>query len=264
MIPTSYHNHTKWSDGSGTVREMIEAARAAGLQEIGISDHFAFGPGKPVSWALDPKSLGSYVEDVESARNDNSDIAVRLSLEVDYFPETIDQIRAHLASYKFDYLIGSVHFIDAFPVDFGAQPWQEVSQEMRNELWHSYWQLLRATAQCGMFDIIGHFDLPKKFNFYPSLDLTADALSVLDAMAEADVAIEINTSGWDRPVGEAYPCLRYLQEANRRKIPLVINADGHAPGEITRYFDRASELARAAGYKELARFEQHRRLCHRF
>jgi len=135
---------------------------------------------------------------------------------------------------------------------------------MRNELWRSYWRLLRATALCGVFDIIGHFDLPKKFNFYPSLDLTEEALSVLDAIAEADIAIEINTSGWDRPVEEAYPSLRYLQEANRRKIPLVINSDGHAPSEVTRHFVRAEELARAAGYSELIRFEQRRRSFYRF
>jgi histidinol-phosphatase (PHP family) len=182
---------------------------------------------------------------------------------VDYFPETIEQVRTQLAPYPFDYLIGSIHFIDAFPVDFSVQPWQEVTQDMRNELWRNYWKLLRAAALSGVFDVIGHFDLPKKFKFYPSLDLTADALSVLDAMAEADIAIEINTSGWDRPVNEAYPALNYLQEARRRGIPLVINADAHAPGEVTRHFDRAGELAETAGYSEVARFERRRRTYHR-
>jgi histidinol-phosphatase (PHP family) len=182
---------------------------------------------------------------------------------VDYFPETIDKIRSQLAPYPFDYLIGSVHFVDAFPVDFSAQPWQEVSQEMRNEVWLSYWKLLRAAAESGVFDIIGHMDLPKKFKFYPSLDMTGEALSVLDAMADADIAIEINTSGWDRPVDEAYPCLQYLQEANKRGIPLVINSDAHAVGEVTRHFDRAQELAIAAGYSEVVRFEQRHRSFHR-
>ncbi len=264
MIHTSYHNHTKWSDGSATVTDMIEAARSAGLQEFGISDHFALGPGTPVSWALAPDSLRSYVEEVEAAQKASTDIKVRLSLEVDYFPETIDLIRKSLAPFPFDYLIGSVHFIDAFPVDFSVQPWQEVTQEMRNALWSSYWELLREAAQSGIYDIIGHFDLPKKFKFYPTVDLTAEALSVLDAIANANIAIEINTSGWDRPVGEAYPCLSYLQEAYRRGIPLVINSDAHSTGEVTRHFERAQELAREAGYKELVRFERRRRSFYRF
>lgn len=262
MIKTSYHNHTQWSDGSATIREMIDAAQSTSLDEFGISDHFALGPGKPVSWALAPESLGSYVEQVEYEKNHNPRISLRMGLEVDYFPETLDWIRKSLEPYSFDYLIGSVHFIDAFPVDFSVQPWQEVSQDARNRLWRSYWQLLREAAQCGIFDIIGHFDLPKKFNFYPSIDLTAEALSVLDAMAEADIAIEINTSGWDRPVQEAYPSLRYLQEAKRRQIPLVINSDAHATGEVLRHFDRARELAISAGYTELVRFKDRRRFAY--
>jgi histidinol-phosphatase (PHP family) len=259
MIHTNYHNHTTWSDGSAAVQEMIDAARAAGLQEFGISDHYALAPGKPVTWALAPEALGAYVAQIQLAMACNTDITVRLGLEVDYFPETIDRVKEQLAPYPFDFLIGSVHFVDGFPIDFNAQPWQEIPQDSRDNVWRSYWRLLRATAQSGLFDIIGHFDLPKKFNFYPAADLTEDALSALDAIAAADMAIEINTSGWDRPVNEAYPSMFYLQEARRRKIPLVINADAHAPGEVVRYFDRARELAAEAGYTELAQYGQRRR-----
>jgi histidinol-phosphatase (PHP family) len=259
MATANYHTHTKWSDGSATVQEMIEAARKAGLREFGISDHFALTAGNPVAWALPPESLDAYVAEIQQAKKDNRDIAVRLGLEVDYYPETIERARERLASYEFDFLIGSVHFVDGFAIDFSAQPWQGISQESRDAVWRSYWRLLRATAQAGIFDIIGHFDLPKKFNFFPSADLTADALSVLDAIAAADMAIEINTSGWDRPVAEAYPSLFYLQEANRRKIPLMINSDAHAPGEVVRHFDHAREWAAAAGYTELVGFERRRR-----
>jgi histidinol-phosphatase (PHP family) len=260
MIHTNYHNHTTWSDGAATVQEMIDAARNAGLREFGISDHYALAPGKPVTWALDPEALGAYVAQIQQAMACNTDITVRLGLEVDYFPETIERVKAQLAAYPFDFLIGSVHFVDGFPIDFNAQPWQEIPQASRDNVWRSYWRLLRAAAQSGIFDIMGHFDLPKKFNFYPAGDLTEEALSALDAIAAADMAIEINTSGWDRPVNEAYPSMFYLQEARRRKIPLIINADAHATGEVVRHFDRARKLATAAGYAEMARYEQRRRL----
>jgi histidinol-phosphatase (PHP family) len=259
MTIANYHTHTKWSDGSASVHEMIEAARRAGLKEFGISDHYALTPGEPVSWTIPPESLGDYVLEVENAKESTRDITVLLGLEVDYYPETIDRVRERLATYAFDFLIGSVHFVDGFPIDFNAKPWQEISQELRDGVWRRYWHFLRATAQSGIFDIIGHFDLPKKFNFFPSADLTEDALSTLDAIAAADMAIEINTSGWDRPVAEAYPSLFYLQEANRRKIPMIINSDAHTPAEVVRYFDRARQLAEAAGYTEQVRFDRRRR-----
>jgi histidinol-phosphatase (PHP family) len=260
---TSYHNHTKWSDGSATVAEMIDAARKAGFTELGISDHYAIGPGdSQFGWSLAPESLDSYVAEVRQAIASTQDITIRLGLEVDYFPKTIEQIRRRLALHPFDYLIGSVHFVGDFIIDLNAQPWEGLSEDPRNNIWRSYWQLLREVAQSGVCDIIGHFDLPKKFGFYPSIDLNEEALATLDAMAAADMAIEINTSGWDKPVGEAYPSLLYLREAKRRSIPLVINSDAHAADEVGRHFDRARQLALEAGYTELVRYEHRRRFSY--
>jgi histidinol-phosphatase (PHP family) len=263
VIRTSYHNHTVWSDGTSTLDEMIEAGRRAGLQELGISDHFALAPGdRRFSWSLAPERLDDYVSQIQRAQKRTKDLIIRLGLEVDYFPATMDLIRQRLAPYPFDYLIGSVHFVDDFVIDLNARPWEEISQEDRNRMWRCYWQLLRTAAESRAFDIIGHFDLPKKFKFFPSADLTDYALAALDAMAAADTAIEINCSGWDKPVEEAYPSLFYLQEAHRRNIPLVINSDAHAADHLTRNFERARSLAIAAGYAELVRFERRRRFAY--
>jgi histidinol-phosphatase (PHP family) len=260
---TSYHNHTIWSDGASTVEEMIDGARRAGLKELGISDHFALAPeGRRLSWAMAPESLEAYVAHVQRAMAATDDLTIRLGLEVDYFPETIERIKKHLSLYPFDYLIASVHFVDDFPLDLDAQPWEELSQDFRNRIWRCYWRYLGNAAQSGFFDIIGHFDLPKKFKFYPSVDLTEDALAALDAIAAANMAIEINCSGWDKPVQEAYPSPFYLQEANRRKIPLIISTDAHSSGDVARNFDRARELAVSAGYTELLRFEHRKRISY--
>lgn len=86
-----------------------------------------------------------------------------------------------------------------------------------------------------------------------------EAVAALDAMAAADVAIEINTSGWDKPVREAYPSLHYLREAKRRGIPLVISADAHGPDHIARHLDRARQLARSAGYGQTVCFNGRKR-----
>ncbi len=260
MIRTSYHNHTTWSDGEATVAEMIDAARRAGIEELGISDHYVLAPGnRRIEWAIAPESLDAYVELVQKAIADTKDLTIRLGLEVDYIPETMEQVKQQLAPYPFDYLITSVHFVGDFPVDFERKSWEKLSQDSRNGIWRSYWRILRAAAESGYFDIIGHFDLPKKYGYYPSVDLGEEARAVLDAMATAGMAIEINCSGWDKPVQEAYPSLFYLQEAKRRNIPLVINSDAHASANITRNFNRGRRLAAEAGYTELVRFAKRKR-----
>jgi histidinol-phosphatase (PHP family) len=257
VIRASYHNHTTWSDGASTPAEMIDSARKNGLEELGISDHFALAPqNRRFSWSLAPESLDAYVAEILQAKAATKGIAIRLGLEVDYFPETMEIIKQRLTPYPFDYLIGSVHFVDDFAIDLNAQPWEGISQDDRNRMWQGYWQLLRQVAESRFFDIIGHFDLPKKFKFYPSINLTEEALAVLDAMAAADMAMEINCSGWDKPVEEAYPSLFYLQEAHRRKIPLIVSADAHTAENATRHFERARRLAVEAGYTELVRYNR--------
>jgi histidinol-phosphatase (PHP family) len=265
MTVTSYHNHTTWSDGAATVSAMIEGARKSGLDELGIADHYVLTPdSRHVAWSMRTELLADYVAQISQAGENTEGIAVRLGLEVDYFPETIELVRHRLAPYSFDYLIGSVHFVDGFSIDSNARPWEELSQNERDNIWRGYWQRLRAAAETGLFDIAGHFDLPKKFGYFASVDLNREALGALDAIAEAAMAIEINTSGWEKPVREAYPSLFYLKEANRRGIPLIISADGHKSNDLVRHFDRARALAAEAGYTEAVRFHQRRRFPCKF
>jgi len=259
----SYHNHTTWSDGRHTIPELIGGARAAGVAELGISDHFAVTPdGRPPSWSIQTEKLDLYVEEVLRAAQNTVDLTIRLGVEVDYFPETLEESINLLKPYPFDFIIGSVHFIDEFTIDLNSDSWEKISQEERNQVWQTYWERITAAAKSECFDFIGHFDLPKKYKFYPDVDLTTAALSALDAIAAADAAMEINTSGWHKPVGEAYPDLYYLEEARHRNIPLLINADAHYSNHVARDFEKARKLASAAGYSELVRYEKRKRFTY--
>ena len=126
---TSYHNHTLYSDGRATVEEMIAAARRAGLEEIGISDHFVLAAdGRRFPWALSPESLEGYVDEILRARQDSGGITIRLGLEIDYFPGMADRVAELLEPYPFDFLIHSVHFVDGFAIDLNAGPWEGLPQ----------------------------------------------------------------------------------------------------------------------------------------
>ena len=130
-----------------------------------------------------------------------------------------------------------------------------------NDVWRLYWERIGQMARSGVYDFAAHLDLPKKFGFRPTIDLTENALAALDALASADMAIEINTAGWSLPAQEAYPAFNLLHAARERAIPLLINADAHRPEHLTRDFDRARDLARRAGYTELVRYEARRRFA---
>lgn len=256
---TSYHVHTLWSDGQAPMEDVIAAAEEMGLDELGISDHFVILPGSVrVDWSMGVEDLPRYVAEVRE-RAASAKVTVRLGIEVDYIPETLGQTLTAINGIPFDYIIGSVHYIDGFPVDGHRRYWDALTQEEIDETWRAYYRRVRDMVRARYCDIVAHFDLPKKFGHLPAADVSAEALEALDAVAEAGLVLEINTSGWHQLGGEVYPAPWILSEAYRRDIPLVITADAHHPRNLTRDFDRATELALKAGYRTVTRFEGRRR-----
>jgi histidinol-phosphatase (PHP family) len=258
-VIASYHNHTVWSDGRATVARTLEAAARQGLDEVGISDHWVLDPGGQVpSWSMDPDRLGEYVAEVKAV-TDGSKPVLRLGLEVDWFPGHGDAIGAWLGRYEFDYLIGSVHTVDGFRADSYAGLWDALEVGERNEIHRRYWLAIEDLARSGLFDIVAHLDLTKKFNQQPTVDLSNEIDAALHAIAEAGMAVELNTSGWSLPCADAYPSIELLRACRARGIPALVNADAHRPEDLTWSFERGRARLREAGYEEVAIFEGRRR-----
>lgn len=257
---TSYHVHTRWSDGVAAIGEVVAAAASLGLDEVGISDHYVRYPtGVQLEWSMPTDRLREYVEEVRQAAQAAADVTLRLGLEVDYLPETIAETLDAIGGIGFDYLIGSVHFIDGFPVDGHRRYWDALTQDEVDETWRAYYRRLADMAATGAFDIVGHFDLPKKFGHGPRADLREEAMAAMDAVAASGMVMEINTSGWHQPAREVYPAPWIIGEARRRGVEVVITADAHTPKYLTRDFGPAAEEAIQAGYQTVVRFERRRR-----
>lgn len=257
MLAT-YHNHSTWSDGKGTLEEVLDAAIALGVDELGISDHYLLHPaGRPAPWAMPPAKLGEYVAALESLRDKSEAVngpTIRIGVEVDWFTGHGEAIGAALTPFDFDYRIGSVHEVDGFVVDTSAAAWQSLDESQRNEVHRRYWHDVKAMAESGLFDIAAHLDLTKKFGFFPSIDLADEMQVALDAIAAAGLVVEINTNGWHKPCGDAYPTDALLRRCREREIPVTISADAHQPAFLVRDFAAAAERLSQAGYTAVARF----------
>ena len=236
----SYHNHCNWSDGAHEMRDMYRAAREAGFREFGLSDHYVktpFGDNEITAYSIDKSKLAEYV-----------DACLACKMEVDYFPENAEEVVSELLKYPFDYLIGSIHFSNEFPIDHTAACWEALPPGGIDEIWHDYWKKIRLAAESGLYSFIGHLDLPKKFCFYPSYDYTDEALAALKAIKAASIAMEINTAGWAKPCKSAYPSRNILKAAHELGIPMLISADAHDTRHVARFFPEAEECLREAGY----------------
>ena len=160
--------------------------------------------------------------------------------------------------YDWDYLIGSVHYLGDW--DFDNPKWLGKWAETDvDAVWTEYWKTYADMAESGLFDILGHPDLVKKFSYAPEGDLDRFYDPVIEVIAANGSVIELNTAGLHKPCAEAYPAPRFLELAASAGIGLVISSDAHAPSEVARDFPKARALAKAAGYRETQLFEKRRR-----
>jgi 2-C-methyl-D-erythritol 2,4-cyclodiphosphate synthase len=167
---TDYHLHLR-PDEDGTtferyftsenVERYLDAAAAAGIEELGVSEHvYRFRQ------ALDlwqhPLWVENAVDDLDAYCEFVRGTPLRLGIECDYIPGAEDRTAALLEARDLDYVVGSVHFIgegDAAIDHKGFDVWEGNGDA--DEIWRRYFEQLAACARSGLFDILAHPDLVK-------------------------------------------------------------------------------------------------------
>jgi len=256
-LPADYHMHTPLCrHASGEPVDYAKHALAVGLEEIGFSDHSPMPRDDFDDWRMRNDQLDAYVEKVRRAQRDYPQLVIRLALEVDYLPGQEAWIRDLAARHPWDYFIGSVQYVsDSWAVD---SPFQLAEWKHRDpwDVWSVYFERLTQAAETGLFEIIGHADLPKKFGHRPTRDCTPLYDCFLSAARKHNCAIELNTAGLRKDCREIYPSLDLLKLASAKGVPITFGSDAHAPEEVGMGFADAARLAREAGYASCVRFVQ--------
>jgi histidinol-phosphatase (PHP family) len=250
-----YHVHTaRCGHAEGRLEDYVARAMEVGLREIGFSDHLPLLHMVDASLSMSLEELPLYVGEVIDLRGVFPDIMIRLGIEADYIPETARQLPSLLAAYPFDYVTGAVHFVDGWGFD---DPRNLGGYEGRDllSLWERYFELLGDAAESGLFDILAHPDLIKKFGFRPGEDVSHLYATCLDRVARSGIAVEVSTAGLRKPVGEIYPSEDFLRLCREREIPVALGSDAHRPREVGQDFEQALRLLRRVGYEEIAAFK---------
>ncbi len=269
-VLTDYHLHLRPDGAESTFDEYMtaanaavyrDAASAAGIAELGVSEHIHRFRQSLAIWdhpfwresAVD--DLNAYVAFVCGETD------LRLGIEMDWIAGRQQVTADVIDTYKWDYVVGSVHFLGDGALDYDVYDvWREGGDA--DEIWTAYFEALAASARSGIFDIIAHPDLVKYWGSKrprPAGDLRRFYEPAVEAMLKGDVAVELSTAGLRKPAGEMYPAREFLELCVEAGVPVALSSDAHVPEHVGFAYDQATALLHELGVESIAVFAGRRR-----
>ena len=246
------HNHTtRCNHAKGSMDAYVQRAIKLEIDIYGFSEH------APMNfdsyYRLDFTEMNAYENDVLSLKEKYKNyIKIILGYEVDYLKGYMDE---RVLKSNVDYTIGSVHFLEEWGFDHPDYI-DEYKKRDIDQIWQEYFDNIEVMAKTGYFNIVGHLDLIKIFNFMPKKDIRLIAQNALKAIKKSNMVIELNSAGLRKPIKEIYPSPLLLEMAYELDIPITFSSDAHAIGQIGFKYNEVVKLAKKIGYTQAVTFEQ--------
>ena len=278
-----YHMHFEYgSYDLEWLQGFFESAKKNGVGEIGISEHsHGFIEFKDLYYEeliLDDSVVGSYqAKWLEKNKFKYSlkdyfkfmqmlkekGYPVKIGIEICNFKNQ-EKVKAIIKDYEFDYVIGSVHFLNGWGYDFAdiKQVWNDFSLQ---DIYKWYAEEITNLAQSGLYDVLGHPFNIRLFKNIPEFDVKPILEQVATVLKEANMVIDINTGTLYRyPIEEISPYPDFLQVAKKYDLPIITSSDAHKPEDCGRYIDEAIDYAKTFGYDSSIIFTNRQRSINKF
>jgi histidinol-phosphatase (PHP family) len=267
-----YHIHPGYSiDAEGSIEEFCQSALKKGLKEIAFTTHLDTDTTTEDCYVIVQgvrmdTLAGGWLQDYESTIRAAEDkykemgLKVLLGVEVDYIPDVESILPEEFYSTDFDIILGSAHLVDHIAISASDRAQEAFKKLTMEELGERYYSLLMNAIETGLFDIMSHLDLYRRFGqvYYgerirevwkPYLD------DLVATMRTHNVGFEINTSplrrGQDEPMPEE-SIVRALKEAGVTKV--TIGSDAHNPRDVGVGIDRAIQMLKRVGFSNVTTF----------
>lgn len=266
-----YHLHTAVTiDGRMSEVDACERLNALGVHEVAFTNHIML---TQPDYTISPASFIDHWAKIKECQVRYPQLHIHLGIEMDYYPGREKEIEASIKFYEdlighpFDLVLGSIHEVDGtFFSNKHLAPGFFKDRDLVS-LYRAYFDLATQAAQSGIFDVMAHPDLIKKYTheLTPPVDFDAYRMAVesfIEALVITGVGIEVNTKGLKLPVKEAYPSNEfiylYLDKVRSRGIEPVITvgSDAHKVEDVGLQISETTEFLRQMGINHLTRFDQ--------
>lgn len=254
VLFSDYHTHPQGHRVQRYTKELLQpwadSARKLGLNDIALTDH-------------DRYHAGIDFDEIDRLRERNPDLRIRAGIEMDNDPVHSSASRKWIEKNwdKLDFVLGSVHFLERADQMFDSVPdgAAQFDNKNINEMYVGYFRRVRELIATGLIDSLAHLDLIKIHGHRPSADIRVLVDDTLEVIHARNLAIELSTAGWRKPVNDLYPSDPIIRLALEKTIPFTTASDAHSHVQLGENFAKLANKLAAFGIRQVCVFEKHKR-----
>ena len=256
MVLSDYHTHTKLSfDGECLPEEMVLRAIQLGVKHYAITDHIEINQFYDKEYNF-PETLSAALEQLPALKEKYSEeITLASGIELGQPVHNKELAEKVVSSPQLDFIIGSCHMIRGYD-DFYFLDYKEKDPV---KLLDTYFEELLEMAEWGKFDVLGHLTYPLRYicgdsGIFVDMERYEHIIDeIFRTLIKKGCGIEINTSGLRQKIGVTLPELRYVKryyDLGGRII--TVGSDAHRTEDLGKGTETGIEIARSAGFTEIA------------
>ena len=254
LLFSDYHTHPQGHRVQRYTQELLQpwadSARKLSLIDIAFTDH-------------DRYHAGIDFDEIDQLRERNPDLRIRAGIELDNDPIHSAAGRNWIEKHwdKLDFVLGSVHFLDRPDQMFDSVPDGAAQFEGRDidAVYADYFRRVREIAATGLVDCLAHLDLIKIHGHRASAEIGSLINETLDLIRARNLAIELSTAGWRKPVNELYPSDSIIVLAMNKNISFTTASDAHSHAQLGDKFPILAQRMATLGIQQVCVFEKHNR-----
>ncbi|WPK12635.1 histidinol phosphate phosphatase domain-containing protein [Lysinibacillus louembei] len=262
----------------------LQQAKRLGLREVGIVDHlYRFKEtrayferymeldkqheyGSLQRYWLErvmTENIDEFIETIQQAKEKwrEQGVTLKLGVEADYFIGGEEELATLLDGYPWDFVIGSVHFVDGWGFDNPQTEYifKRMDEAALKQHYQRFFETVEGMIASNLFDFVAHLDNFKVFNYKVQDKVFLDTAykRIAKALIATNTATEINAGLYYRyPVKEMCPSPRFLQTLLAYGVEFTVSSDAHFPDDLGKFtFENAQQL-KNAGVSSLVTFNQ--------
>jgi histidinol-phosphatase (PHP family) len=263
------HSREYCDHASSSLREMLEAAVAAGYHTFGVTEHaprvearFLYPNEIEMGWDV-PKLLvdfDRYAQTLPVLAEEFEDrLTVLRGFEIEVVPAAsyVSLMQDLRHRYGFEYIVGSVHYVREVSIDGSIEDFQRAIDACGGvePLAVCYYQTVAQMVTALQPEVVAHLDLIKlhgrRFGLRQTDAVQRAAEEALEAVRASGGILEINTAGYRKGLREPYPAAWLVQLARRMGIGFCLSDDSHRVDQVGFGIEQARHYLLQQGVRTL-------------